>query len=189
MKKKDLAILALLAGVFLPGANCLLAQSVPGPQSMKQDGVRSNTIANGDSRLSSDQDIQLLQRGLRSQEKQIVAANMILTDAEAEKFWPVYDRYAQDLAKINDAKAALIEEYAQGYDAMTDEQAKDYIKRRAAVEQSIMELRIKYIPIFGKVLTGKETALFFQIEWRLGLLTDLELAQMPLVEYQLQGPQ
>jgi hypothetical protein len=189
MMKKNLAILALLAGVFLPGANCLLAQSVPGPQSMKQDGVRSNTIANGDSRLPSDQDIQLLQRGLRSQEKQIVAANMILTDAEAEKFWPVYDRYAQDLAKINDAKAALIEEYAQGYDAMTDEQAKDYIKRRATVEQSIMELRIKYIPIFGKVLTGKETALFFQIEWRLGLLTDLELAQMPLVEYQLQGPQ
>ena len=93
------------------------------------------------------------------------------------------------MAKINDTKVALIEEYAQEYDAMTDEQAKDYIKRRAAVEQSIMELRIKYIPIFGKVLTGKETALFFQIEWRLGLLTDLELAQMPLVEYQLQGPQ
>ena len=35
--KKNLAILAVLAGVFLPGANCLLAQNVPGPQSMKQN--------------------------------------------------------------------------------------------------------------------------------------------------------
>ena len=109
---------------------------------------------------------------------------MTLTDAEAEKFWPVYDRYAEDLAKINDTKVALINEYAQEHDAMTDEQAKDYIQRRAAVEQSVLELKVKYIPIFGKVLTGKETALFFQIEWRLGLLTDLELAQISPVEYQ-----
>ena len=183
MRKKNLAILALFAGVFLAGANRLLAQNVPGPQSMKQDGVRRNTTANDDSRLP-DQDIQLLKKGLRSQEKQIVAANMILTDAEAEKFWPVYDRYAQDLAKINDTKVALINEYAQEYEAMTDDQAKDYIQRRAAVEQSILELRVKYIPIFSKVLSGKETAMFFQIEWRLGLLTDLELAQLPLAEYQ-----
>jgi hypothetical protein len=26
--------------------------------------------------------------------------------------------------------------------------------------------------------------LFFQIEWRLGLLIDMAMAQMPLVEYQ-----
>ena len=184
MKKKNLAILAVLAGVFLPGGNRLLAQDVPGRQLIKQDGVRRNTTANDDSRLPSDQDIQLLKKGLRSQKKQIVAANMMLTDAEAEKFWPVYDRYAEDLARINDTKVALINQYAQEYDAMTDDQAKDYIQRRAAVEQSILELKIKYIPIFGKVLTGKETALFFQIEWRLGLLIDMELAQMPLVEYE-----
>ena len=88
MMKTHLAILAVLAGVFLSGANCLLAQSVPGPQLMKQDGIRRNTIANDDPRLPSDQDLQLLRKGLRSQEKQIVAANMTLTDAEAEKFWP-----------------------------------------------------------------------------------------------------
>ncbi len=182
--KKNLAILAMLAGVFLPSGNRLLAQDVPGPQSMKQRAVRKSTSANDDSRLPSNQDLQLLRKSLSSQKKQIVAANMTLTDAEAEKFWPVYDRYAEDLAKINDTKVALINEYAQEYDAMTDAQAKDYIRRRAAVEQSTLELRVKYIPIFEKVLTGKETALFFQIEWRLGLLVDMELAQMPLVEYQ-----
>src|SRR5208337_1350627 len=120
MKKKNLAILALFAGVFLAGANRLLAQNVPGPQSMKQDGVRRNTTANDDSRLP-DQDIQLLKKGLRSQEKQIVAANLTLTDVQAEKFWPVYDRYAEDLARINDTKVALINEYAQEYEAMTDD--------------------------------------------------------------------
>src|SRR5271167_26095 len=182
--KKNLVILAVLAGLFGAGGNRLLAQDARGTQSMRQNGVRRNTAAKDDSRSPSDKDIQMLRKGLRSQEKQIVAANMILTDAQAEKFWPVYDQYAQELAKINDTKAALFEEYAQGYDTMTDDQAKNFIHRRATVEQSLLELRVKYIPIFDNVLTGKETALFFQIEWRLGLLTDLELAQMPLVEYQ-----
>jgi len=184
MMMKNLAILGVLAGVFLPGGNRLLAQNVPGPQSMKQGDVIRSAPASDDSRLPSDQDVQLLKKGLRSQEKQIVAANLTLTDVQAEKFWPVYDRYAEDLAKINDTKVALINEYAQEYDAMTDDQAKDYIQRRAAVEQSILELRVKYIPIFSKVLSGKETAMFFQIEWRLGLMIDMALAQLPLAEYQ-----
>ena len=182
MTKGNLAIIAVLVGAFLPGGNSLLAQDVPGSQSIKQDGARRTSTSSDDLRLLSVPDIQSLTKDLRSQQKQIVAANMTLTDVEAEKFWPVYDRYADALAKLNDARVALIEEYAQGYDTMTDEQAKDYIQRRAAAEQSIIELKQKYVPIFGKVLTGKETALFFQIEWRLDLFLDLQLAQMPLAE-------
>jgi hypothetical protein len=45
---------------------------------------------------------------------------------------------------------------------MTDEQAEAYIKGRAAVEQSIMQLRLKHLPAFRNVLSGKSAALFFQ---------------------------
>ncbi|MGA9641064.1 MAG: hypothetical protein WBQ72_06690 [Terriglobales bacterium] len=129
-----------------------------------------------------DEDIKLIRKDLRSEKKQIVAANMNLTDVEAEKFWPVYDRYAADLAKINDQKAALINEYWQTFDTMNSEQAESYVRKRGAVEESIMQLRLKYIPIFGKVLSGRQTALFFQIDWRLGLMIDLQLAKMPLID-------
>ena len=43
-----------------------------------------------------------LRAELRSSKKQAIAANLTLTDAEATKFWPVYDRYAADLTKIKD---------------------------------------------------------------------------------------
>src|SRR5215469_15663460 len=59
-----------------------------------------NATVYEDTQWSPDQDLQLLKSNIRSQKKQIVAANMDLTDAEAEKFWPVYDRYAMDLANI-----------------------------------------------------------------------------------------
>jgi hypothetical protein len=55
-----------------------------------------------------DRDLQLLRKDLRSQRKQIVAANVTLTAAEAQKFWPIYDQYAAELAKINDTKLSLI---------------------------------------------------------------------------------
>src|SRR5260370_42015602 len=104
-----------------------------------------------------------------------------LTDAQAEKFWPVYEQYTSDLVKINDTKAALIQEYIQTYDTMTGDQPESYLRKRAAVEESIMQLRVKYVPVFRRVLSGRETALFFQIDWRLGLMIDLQLAQLPLI--------
>jgi hypothetical protein len=82
-----------------------------------------------------------------------------------------------------DKKYALLNEYAQNHTTMTSEQADTYIKGRAAVEVSLMQLRLKYSPIFRKALSGKSTALFFQMDWRLALIMDLQLAsQTHLIE-------
>ncbi|HWC19455.1 MAG TPA: hypothetical protein VG498_20750 [Terriglobales bacterium] len=129
-----------------------------------------------------DQDIELLKRDLRSQKKQIVAANMQLTDKEAEKFWPIYDRFAADLAAIYDTKMALVGEYLDNYTTMNGDEAEGYIRKRADLEEEVMQLRLKYVPAFSKVLSGRQTALFFQIEWRLDLLINLQLAQAPLID-------
>jgi hypothetical protein len=76
-----------------------------------------------------------------------------------------------------------LKEYASNYNTITNEQADTYIKGRAAVEESILQLRLKYMPIFRKVLSGKTAALFTQIDWRLGLVMDLQLAsQVPMIE-------
>ena len=131
----------------------------------------------------SDQDIQLLRKDLRSVKKQIVAANVELTDVEAQKFWPVYDEYTAEAAKVNDAKVSIIKDYAANYENFTDAQADDLIKRWAAADQSAMQLRMKYLPLFQKVLSGKKAARFFQIDRRIAVLTDLQLASnIPLVE-------
>lgn len=137
---------------------------------------------NNDDRSAPDQDVELLKKDLRSQKKQIVAANMQLTDTEAEKFWPIYDRYAADLAAIYDTKLALVGEYLESYTTMSGDEAEGYLRRRAAVEEDVMQLRLKYLPAFRKVLSGRQTTLFFQIEWRLDLLTNLQLAQAPLID-------
>ena len=148
-------------------------------------GTYAQTAAGKDSPTVTDQDIQLLRQDIRSQKKQLVAANLTLTDTEAMKFWPVYDQYAAELTKIGDQKYALIKEYAQNFGSLTDAQATSLLDRSLASDQAIAQLRIKYVPIINKVLPGTKTATFFQIDRRLSTLIDLQVAsQIPLVQEQ-----
>jgi hypothetical protein len=46
-------------------------------------------------------------------------------------------------------------------------------------------LRQKYVPVVAKVLEGRKTATFFQLDRRIAMMMDLQLAsQMPLVQEQ-----
>jgi hypothetical protein len=165
--KKSISAVLVLAGAFL----------LQGAAFAQQSGQTAS------SPTVSDQDIQLMRQDLRSQKKQIVAANLQLTDAEATKFWPVYDAYTAAATKIGDTRVALVKEYAQSYDTMTDAQAKSLIKRWAATDQELVNLRMQWMPKFEAVLPGKKAALFFQIDRRVALLIDLQLASsIPMVQ-------
>ena len=130
----------------------------------------------------ADKDLELLRTDLRSAKKQILAANLQLTDVEATKFWPVYDQYAAELAKVFDARYALIKEYAANLANLTDAQAESLSRRYTDSDEATIKLRQRYFPIFAKVITGKKTALFYQLDRRLALMIDLQLAsEIPLV--------
>ena len=136
-----------------------------------------------DSPSITDEDIQMLRKDIRSQRKQIIAANMKLSESEAEKFWPVYEQYISDLVKLNGAKYALIKQYIQSQGALSDTEASSAVNQWVNVDESVAELRKKYIPLFGKVLSPKSTALFYQLDRRVQLMIDLQLASsIPMIE-------
>lgn len=131
----------------------------------------------------TDEDIQMMRKDIRSQRKQIIAANMKLTDAEAEKFWPVYEQFVSELVKINGTKYNLIKQYVQTGGALTDTEADSAVNQWVGIDQSVAQLRMKYIPTFRKVLSPKNTALFYQLDRRVQLMIDLQLASsIPLIE-------
>jgi hypothetical protein len=170
---KKLGMLTVLIGTLL-----LLA-----PNARAQAAASSS--ASADTPKAADRDLQLLRQDIRSQKKQLIAANLKLSDQESTKFWPVYDQYTADLVKINDQKYQLVKEYADNWGAMTDEQALSYIQRWVAVDQQVSALRGKYVPIVNKVLPGKKTATFFQLERRIQMMIDIQLSsQLPLVQAQ-----
>jgi hypothetical protein len=149
-----------------------------------QQPAQSNTqSANMTSEQVNDANLQLMREDIRAERKKIVAVNMPLTETEATKFWPVYDRYIGETIKVNDVRFALLKDYARNYDNTTDEQADSFIKRWLALDNENTQLRLKYIAEFEKVISHKKTAMFFQIDRRVSMMIELQLAsQVPLLK-------
>jgi hypothetical protein len=175
--KRLIVVAVLLTGTWLLWVPCLHAQAA-------SSGQTSATSSN-DNQASIDQSVALLRQNLRSNKKQAIAANLKLTDAEATKFWPVYDQYNAELSKLGDQRYALIKEYAKGFGTLTDDQAISLIKRSLSLDEQVAQLRSKYVPIINQVLPGTKTATFFQMDRYLNSLVDLQLAGgIPVVQEQ-----
>ena len=170
----------ILAGVWMvSGINARAQATSPKETSTAPTGNTSHVI--------SDEDLNLLRKDLRSQRKQIIAANLKLTETEAAKFWPVYDQYVAELIKINDKKFGLIQEYADNWGKMTNEQALSFSRQWLDMDIQIAQLRQKYVPVVSKVFEGKKTATFFQMDRRIAMMLELQVSsQMPLVQEQEQ---
>jgi hypothetical protein len=180
--KKNLFLASCLATCVLAMAAWLSAQE----SATAPSGAQRPTPPASDKTVTSEQvneaNIQLMREDIRAERKKIVAANLPLTEAEATKFWPVYDRYIGETIKVNDVRYGLIKEYAQNYETLTDAQAASYIKRWMTLDADNTQLRLKYVPEFEKVISPKKTAMFFQIDRRVSMLIELQLAsQVPLV--------
>ena len=172
--KKIVFAFVMCLGVCVFGTSRVVAQDAP-----------SEPAAAGSAEAFADQQMALLRRDIRSIKKQLIAANLTLTESEATKFWPVYEQYSVELRKINDTRAALIKEYADGYGSLTDEQADNLIRRWLDTDIASSGLRQKYVPILRKVLPGKKAATFFQLDRRISMMIDLQItSQLPLVQSQ-----
>ena len=167
----------LVMVVVLLGGSWMLIGATARAQTPPSGGNTGHVI--------SDQDVNLLRQDLRSHRKQLIAANLKLTDAEATKFWPVYDQYVTELISINDKKFGLMQDYADNWGKLTNEQSLSLIREWLDMDIATAQLRQKYVPIVSKVLDGKKTATFFQLDRRIATMINLQMAaQMPLVQDQ-----
>jgi len=150
----------------------------------KASAQKTSSQDNTTHRISS-QDLNLLRQDLRSKRKQLIAANLKLTDTDAEKFWPVYDQYVSELIAINDKKFGLIQEYADNWGKLTNDQSLLFARNWLDLDIATAQLRQKYVPMVAKVLDGRKTTTFFQLDRRIAMMMELQVSsQMPLVQDQ-----
>jgi len=131
----------------------------------------------------SESEIELMRQDIRSKRKQIIAANIQMTDAEAQKFWPIYDQYAADQSKAYDLHYGLLKEYAANIDKLSDAQALSLTQRWTDADTAKAQLRTKYFPSFEKVIGSKRAARLCQLDRMLTLMIDVQIASdVPLIK-------
>ena len=128
--------------------------------------------------------MQILRDKIKADKKFVVAANMELTEAEAKKFWPVYEAYQKDLEALNKRTAAMIKSYADAWNSksMDNAKAKKLTTDFLAIQGDEVKLMKSYVPKLDKVLPATKVARYLQIENKIRTIVKFELAgKVPLV--------
>ena len=120
--------------------------------------------------------VDLLRSDLRAQKVAIITEVMAFTEAEDAKFWPVYREYETALATINDERMALIKDFAQGYETLTDATADGLAVRALDLETRRQALLRQFYERFKSAVPAKTAARFLQVEHQILLLLDLQIA-------------
>jgi len=128
------------------------------------------------------QDLIEVARGvINADRKAVLVAEMQLTDAESKEFWPIYREYRSAMDKINDDLINLVLDYAKVYPDVPEEQAKEMLNTYTSLQEKHVQQRTIYLKKFGNMLPATKALRFAQIETRLDLLVQLNLAaRIPL---------
>ena len=127
--------------------------------------------------------MELLRQDVKTQKVALITEAMNFTDAEGEAFWPIYDEYWAEMSKLGDREVALISNFAKNYvyESLTNQKAKEMHQEWISIKKQVIKLQQKYAKKFRKVLPEKKVLRYFQIENKLDLIIDSELAaEIPL---------
>ena len=128
-------------------------------------------------------DSETLLSTIRANRKALIAVNLALTPDEADKFWPLYDRYQAEMAAIGDRVAALVQDYIANFRDLSNDKALQLMTDYLAAEADRVKVRRSYIDEFAKVVPGRTVARFYQIENKMDAVIRYELAStIPVVD-------
>jgi hypothetical protein len=127
--------------------------------------------------------IELIKTQIGTQRQALVAENLQLTEQESAVFWPVYRSFHSERDKLVDRRIKLLLEFRDNFDGLSEEQAKKIMDDHLALQDELLKLRKKWVKNFRGVLSEKTTLRYFQIENKLDVIIDFDLAQIvPLAE-------
>jgi hypothetical protein len=130
-----------------------------------------------------------LLNAIRSNRKALVAVNLQVTDDEAVRFWPIYDRYQKEVNALGDRLVGVIQDYAAHFSDLSDAKATALIEEYLAIEADRVKVRRSYLGEFGKSLPGRKVARFYQIENKMDAVIRYGLAStIPVIDEERGAP-
>jgi hypothetical protein len=127
---------------------------------------------------------ELVRSAFRLEKKAVVADFLQLSDADAGKFWPIYEKYEQErVSSVGNRRVQLIEDYVKKYETMTDVTADKMVNESSAIQKKEVALREKYYGMVKKGVSGTVAARFYQIEDVISVATRMQLYdQLPMLQ-------
>jgi hypothetical protein len=131
---------------------------------------------------AAQDEIALVQSIWGLEKRQIVFDYMKFTEAEAAKFTPIYDAFANEQKKLGAERIRLIQEYGANLSTMTNEKADMLVNGIYKNNAAIDKLQLKYYNQIKKELSAMRAAQFIQLEVYLQTMIRAEIQNdLPLI--------
>src|SRR4051812_36916895 len=120
-------------------------------------------------------EIELVRSTYKLEKKAVVADYLQLSNEDAAKFWPIYNKYEDERIAIGDRRIKLITDYVNEKHVGSVVNADAMVKESADIQEKEVNLRQKY---YALVKTGVSAAVginFYQIEDQISAAVKAEL--------------
>lgn len=132
--------------------------------------------------VAQNDELELFKTAFKVEKKALLMDFLTLGEAESKTFWPTYDAYQLELSKTSSKRVALITEYAEEYENMSNEQADALVAKSFKIRAEREKLQKSYYKKFKKNHGAKRAAQFVQFERFVQIAIDAELNNsFPLV--------
>ena len=153
----------------------LLAAAIFAPSAWAEDKIADVT------------DMQALRDAVRSDKKALVASTLKLTDAEAKRFWPVYDAYQRDVDLANRRRNLALQALIGLDKTPSDLYAKNLANELIAADEVEIKARrtlhnrlMRGVPT--RILVPNKAARYLQLENKIRAVQAYDVAEnIPLI--------
>ena len=136
----------------------------------------------GAARAQGNPYLEALRSEVAAQKTEIMQQAMMLTDEQADVFWPIYNEFVAEQREVGELRMEMAQRYFDNQMSLTPEIADEIIRGFFAYEAKKAELLHTY---FGKVsaaLDAVVAARFIQSERHIQMLIDIQIAnEVPLI--------
>jgi hypothetical protein len=122
-------------------------------------------------------------QNLEQDRKRLISANLQLTPEESRRFWPLYDRFAAELATWRDRRRLRIGLFGENYDNLSEEEARQFVEDGLALEEQRQRMLRRHLKNVSEVLPAYKLALYSQIEFKIHAFVEAGIAEhIPLLD-------
>ncbi|NOR86107.1 MAG: hypothetical protein GQ527_00720 [Bacteroidales bacterium] len=126
-------------------------------------------------------EIEIMQRSFALDKMQIVAAYVSPSEEHIAPFIDVYEEYELKRMELGKERIALLNEYAENWDGMTNEQAEAWMKKVLDLRKKTDKLIDTYYTKVKKATDAKTATQFYQVE--LYILTTVRYALFETIPF------
>jgi hypothetical protein len=127
-------------------------------------------------------DMQALRTAVSADKRAFVASTLALTDAEAKKFWPLYEDYQRALDAAGRRRAVIVEDLLGLGKPLSDLYAKNLANELIAADEAEIRARRKMHNAVTRALPAKKAARYVQLEAKIRAYQAYDIASMfPLI--------